>query len=137
MTIQRLEHVGIVVDDLAAAMTFFVELGLKRQGEWQVEGSWVDRVVGPEGVRTESAMVETPDGNGQLELIKFHAPPGRGGDRGSGARASRTSSWASAASTAATRTQSTSSNSGLDYVSCSPYRVPIARIAAAQAAMAD
>jgi catechol 2,3-dioxygenase-like lactoylglutathione lyase family enzyme len=81
MTIQRLEHVGIVVDDLAAATAFFVELGLKLQGEWQVEGGWVDRVVGLEGVGTECAMVETPDGNGPLELIKFHAPPGRGGDR--------------------------------------------------------
>ena len=81
MTIQRLEHVGIVVDDLAAATAFFVELGLKVQGEGLVEGGWVDRVVGLEGVRTESAMVETPDGNGRLELIKFHAPPGRGGDR--------------------------------------------------------
>ena len=77
MTIQRLEHVGIVVDDLAAATAFFIELGLKLQGEWQVEDGWVDRVVGLEGVRTESAMVETPDGHGRLELIKFHAPPGR------------------------------------------------------------
>jgi catechol 2,3-dioxygenase-like lactoylglutathione lyase family enzyme len=81
MTIQRLEHVGIVVDDLAAATAFFVELGLKPQGEGPVEGGWVDRVVGLEGVRAESAMMETPDGHGRLELTKFHAPPGRGGDR--------------------------------------------------------
>jgi catechol 2,3-dioxygenase-like lactoylglutathione lyase family enzyme len=78
MTIQRLEHVGIVVDDLAAATAFFVELGLKLQGEWQVEGGWVDRLVGLEGVRTESAMVETPDGNGRLELIKVPRPAGPG-----------------------------------------------------------
>jgi catechol 2,3-dioxygenase-like lactoylglutathione lyase family enzyme len=81
MTIQRLEHVGIVVDDLAAATAFFVELGLKPQGEGPVEGGWVDRVVGLEGVRAKSAMMETPDGHGRLELTKFHAPPGRGGDR--------------------------------------------------------
>jgi catechol 2,3-dioxygenase-like lactoylglutathione lyase family enzyme len=81
MTIQRMEHVGIVVDDLAAATAFFVELGLKLQGEATVEGGWVDRVVGLEGVRAEIVMVETPDGHGRLELTKFHAPSGRGGDR--------------------------------------------------------
>src|ERR1700728_1694890 len=81
MAIQRMEHVGIVVDGLAAATAFFVELGLKLQGEGLVEGSWVDRVVGLEGVRAEIAMLETPDGHGRLELAKFHAPSGRGGDR--------------------------------------------------------
>ena len=81
MTIQRLENVGIVVDDLAAATTFFVELGLKVLGEGPVEGGWVDRVVGLEGVRVEYAMLETPGGHGRLELTKFHAPSGRGGDR--------------------------------------------------------
>ena len=59
MTIQRMEHVGIVVDDLAAARAFFVELGLALQGEGQVEGGWVDRVVGLEDVRVEYAMLET------------------------------------------------------------------------------
>jgi catechol 2,3-dioxygenase-like lactoylglutathione lyase family enzyme len=73
--------VGIVVDDLAAATAFFVELGLNLQGEGLVEDGWVDRVVGLEGVRVEFAMMGTPDGHGRLELIKFHAPPGRGGDR--------------------------------------------------------
>jgi catechol 2,3-dioxygenase-like lactoylglutathione lyase family enzyme len=81
MAIQRMDHVGIVVDDLPAATAFFVELGLKLQGEWSVEGGWVDRVVGLEGVRAENAMMETPDGHGRLELTKFHAPPGPGGDR--------------------------------------------------------
>jgi catechol 2,3-dioxygenase-like lactoylglutathione lyase family enzyme len=81
MTIQRLENVGIVVDDLAAAMTFFVELGLKVPVEGPVEGGWVDRVVGLEGVRVDVAMLETSDGHGRLELMKFHAPPARGGDR--------------------------------------------------------
>ena len=59
MTIQRMDHVGIVVDDLAAATAFFIELGLELQGEASVEGGWVDRVVGLEGVRAEIAMVET------------------------------------------------------------------------------
>jgi catechol 2,3-dioxygenase-like lactoylglutathione lyase family enzyme len=78
MTIQRMEHVGIVVDDLAAATAFFVELGLKLQGEGSVEGGWVDRVVGLEGVRVEHAMMETPDGHGRLELTKFHSPSVQG-----------------------------------------------------------
>jgi catechol 2,3-dioxygenase-like lactoylglutathione lyase family enzyme len=81
MTIQRMDRVGIVVDDLASAKAFFVELGLKLQGEGSVHGGWVDRVVGLEGVRAEIGMMETPDGHGRLELTKFHAPSGRGGDR--------------------------------------------------------
>ncbi len=81
MTIQRMDHVGIVVDDLAAATAFFVELGLELQGEGPVEGGWVDRVVGLEGVRAEIAMMETPDGHGRLELTQFHAPSSPGGDR--------------------------------------------------------
>jgi catechol 2,3-dioxygenase-like lactoylglutathione lyase family enzyme len=76
-----MDHVGIVVDDLAAATAFFVELGLELQGEASVEGDWVDRVVGLEGVRAEIAMVATPDGHGRLELTKFHAPSGGDGDR--------------------------------------------------------
>jgi catechol 2,3-dioxygenase-like lactoylglutathione lyase family enzyme len=81
MTVQRMDHVGIVVDDLAAATAFFLELGLKLQGEGSVEGDWVDRVVGLDGVRTDMAMLETPDGHGRLELAKFHAPASPGGDR--------------------------------------------------------
>jgi catechol 2,3-dioxygenase-like lactoylglutathione lyase family enzyme len=81
MTIERMDHVGIVVDDLAAATAFFVELGLELQGEASVGGGWVDRVVGLEGVRAEIAMLETPDGHGRVELAKFHAPSGPGGDR--------------------------------------------------------
>jgi catechol 2,3-dioxygenase-like lactoylglutathione lyase family enzyme len=76
-----MDHVGIVVEDLAAATAFFVELGLKLQGESPVQGGWVDRVVGLEGVRAEIAMLETPDGHGRIELAKFHAPPGRAGER--------------------------------------------------------
>jgi catechol 2,3-dioxygenase-like lactoylglutathione lyase family enzyme len=74
MTIQRMEHVGIVVDDLAAATKFFVELGLELQGEVPVEGRWVDRVVGLDGVRADIVMLQTPDGHGRLELTKFHTP---------------------------------------------------------------
>ena len=81
MTIQRMDHVGIVFDDLAAATEFFVELGLELQGEGQVEGRWVDRVVGLDGVRVDFAFLQTPDGHGRLELIKFHSPSTQGGNR--------------------------------------------------------
>jgi catechol 2,3-dioxygenase-like lactoylglutathione lyase family enzyme len=81
MTIQRMDHVGVVVDDLAAATAFFLELGLELQGQGTVEGGWVDRVVGLEGVRAEIAMMATPDGHGRLELTQFHAPSSRAGDR--------------------------------------------------------
>ena len=73
-----MDHVGVVVDDLAAATEFFVQLGLEPQGETSVEGRWVDRVVGLEGVRVETAMVQAPDGHGRLELIKFNSPPAQG-----------------------------------------------------------
>ena len=81
MTIQRMDHVGIVVDDLAAATEFFVELGLEPQGEGVVEGRWVDRVVGLEGVRVNVAFMQTPDGNRRLELIEFHSPSNKGDNR--------------------------------------------------------
>nr|WP_253894875.1 VOC family protein [Corallococcus exercitus] len=74
MTLRRMDHVGIVVDDLAAAVAFFVELGLELEGEAPVEGRWVDRVVGLDGVRADIAMMRTPDGHGRLELTKFHKP---------------------------------------------------------------
>lgn len=81
MKVLRLEHVGIVVDDLAAATEFFLQLGLGLQGQASVEGRWVDRVVGLDGVRAEVAMLQTPDGHGRLELTKYHTPPAQGGDR--------------------------------------------------------
>ena len=81
MTIQRMDHVGIVVDDLPAAIEFFVELGLELEGEGAVEGRSVDRVVGLDGVRAEIAMLQTPDGHGRLELSKFHSPPTQGDNR--------------------------------------------------------
>ncbi|MFC5721012.1 VOC family protein [Streptomyces gamaensis] len=87
MTIQRMDHVGIVVDDLAAATAFFVGLGLEVQGEAPVEGRWVDRVVGLDGVRAQIVVVQTPDGHGRLELTKFHAPASRSGDRNAPANA--------------------------------------------------
>jgi catechol 2,3-dioxygenase-like lactoylglutathione lyase family enzyme len=74
MTIQRMDNVGIVVDDLAAAIAFFRELGLELEGEATVEGPSVDRLVGLDGVRCDVAMVRTPDGHGRLELMKFHTP---------------------------------------------------------------
>ena len=80
MAIQRMDHVGINVGDLAAAVEFFVALGLELEGEAQVEGASVDRVVGLEGVRTDIAMLRTPDGHAKLELVKFHSPPARDGD---------------------------------------------------------
>jgi catechol 2,3-dioxygenase-like lactoylglutathione lyase family enzyme len=75
-----MDHVGIVVDDLASATEFFVELGLEPQGDGSVEGRWVDRIVGLEGVQVDFAMMQTPDGNGRLELVKFHSPSSQGGD---------------------------------------------------------
>jgi catechol 2,3-dioxygenase-like lactoylglutathione lyase family enzyme len=72
--IERMDNVGIVVDDLKAAIAFFVELGLELEGEATVEGPSVDRVVGLDGVRSDIAMLRTPDGHGRVELSKFHAP---------------------------------------------------------------
>jgi catechol 2,3-dioxygenase-like lactoylglutathione lyase family enzyme len=68
------------VDDLAAATEFFVQLGQELEGEAPVEGRWVDRVVGLEGVRSQIAMLRTPDGHGRIELSKFHAPSSDQGD---------------------------------------------------------
>jgi len=74
MTLLRMDNVLIVVDDLKAAIAFFAELGLELEGETTVEGQWVDRVVGLDGVRSDIAMMRTPDGHGWLELAKFHTP---------------------------------------------------------------
>jgi catechol 2,3-dioxygenase-like lactoylglutathione lyase family enzyme len=74
MALQRMDHVGVVVDDLEAAVAFFVELGMELVGEAPVEGRWVDRVVALDDVRVDVAFVRTPDGHGQLELTKFHNP---------------------------------------------------------------
>jgi len=74
MTIKRLDHVSVVVDDLAAAITFFTTLGMEREEEMPVEGPWVDRVNGLERVQVDIVMMRTPDGHGRLELTKFRHP---------------------------------------------------------------
>lgn len=88
MAIKKLEHVGIVVNDLAAAVEFFVELGLELRGKGQVEGSWVERIIALDEVKAELAMLRTPDGHGEIELVKFHSPPTQGGDPQAPANAS-------------------------------------------------
>ena len=75
MTVKRMDNVLVVVEDLEAAKAFFVELGLELEGETQVEGPWVDDVVGLDGVRADIAMLRTPDGHGRVELSRFHTPP--------------------------------------------------------------
>ena len=76
MTVQRMDNILIVVDDLEAAIAFFSELGMELVGETTtVEGEWVDRIVGLDGVRSDIATMRTPDGHGRIELDKFHAPP--------------------------------------------------------------
>jgi catechol 2,3-dioxygenase-like lactoylglutathione lyase family enzyme len=74
MTIKRLDHVSVVVDDLAAAIAFFTALGMTIEGEAAVEGQWVDRVNRLEGVQVDIVMMQTPDGHGRLELTKFRNP---------------------------------------------------------------
>jgi catechol 2,3-dioxygenase-like lactoylglutathione lyase family enzyme len=74
MTIKRLDHISVVVDDLAAAIAFFSELGLELEGEAAVEGEWVDRVNGLESAQVDIVMMRTTDGHGRLELTKFRNP---------------------------------------------------------------
>ena len=74
MAIQRMDHVSVVVDDLEAAKSFFVGLGMELEGEAPIEGLGVDRVNALDGVRVDIAMMRTPDGHGGIELAKFHTP---------------------------------------------------------------
>ena len=74
VTISRMDHVGVVVEDLAAAVAFFVELGLELEGEATVGGQWADQLIGLDGVRADIAMVRTPDGHSRVELSTFHSP---------------------------------------------------------------
>ena len=74
MTIKRLDHVSVVVDDLAAAIAFFTALGMTIEGEMPIEGPWVDRVNGLDQVQVDIVMMRTPDGHGRLELTKFRHP---------------------------------------------------------------
>src|SRR3954453_15901642 len=75
MTLQRMDNVLIVVDDLEAATAFFAELGMELDGETTVEGPWVDRTIGLNDVRADITMMRTPDGHGRVELTRFHTPP--------------------------------------------------------------
>ena len=75
MTVQRLDNVGIVVDDLPATIAFFRELGLELEGQATIDGEWAGRVTGLGDQRVEIAMMRTPDGHSRLELSRFLAPP--------------------------------------------------------------
>src|SRR5690348_13350391 len=75
MTVQRMDNVGIVVDDLPATVAFFRELGLELEGQAVVEGEWSGRVTGLRDQRVEIATMRTPDGHGRLELSRFLEPP--------------------------------------------------------------
>ena len=74
MAVQRMDHVGVVVEDLTAAIAFFVELGLELEGEASVEGEWADRLIGLDGVKTDIAMLRTPDGRSRVEVSAFRNP---------------------------------------------------------------
>ncbi len=75
MTVKRMDNVGIVVEDLDAAVEFFTELGLELEGRAPIEGPWADGVTGLQNQRVEVAMMRTPDGHGRVELSRFLAPP--------------------------------------------------------------
>jgi catechol 2,3-dioxygenase-like lactoylglutathione lyase family enzyme len=74
MTILRMDNVAIVVEDLDGAIAFFSELGLEVEGRAEIEGAFADQTVGIDGIRSEIAMMRTPDGHGRLELTKYHRP---------------------------------------------------------------
>ncbi len=74
MSVKRMDNVGIVVEDLDAAIEFFTELGLELEGRAPIEGDWADGVTGLRDMRVEIAMMRTPDGHGRLELSRFLAP---------------------------------------------------------------
>ena len=74
MTVHRMDHAGVVVEDLPAAIAFFVALGLELEGEATVEGEWVDQLIGLDGVRADLAFLRTPDGHGRVEVSTFLTP---------------------------------------------------------------
>lgn len=74
MTVIRMDHAGYVVEDLQAAIAFFVELGLELEGEATVEGAWVDQLIGLEDAKADLAMLRTPDGRSRIELSTFQRP---------------------------------------------------------------
>ena len=75
MAVKRMDNVGIVVEDLSAAIEFFRELGLDLEGQATIEGEWAGRVTGLGNQRVEIAMMRTPDGHSRLELSRFLIPP--------------------------------------------------------------
>ncbi|MEU0540201.1 VOC family protein [Nocardia sp. NPDC005978] len=79
MTVRRLDHAGFIVDDLAAAVAFFLELGLELEGEATVGGPWADELLGLDGVSADIAVVRTPDGQARVELSTFRTPANRPG----------------------------------------------------------
>ena len=74
MTVHRLDHVGYVVEDLAAAVAFFTELGLELEGETTVEGEFPDKLTALDGVKADMAFLRTPDGIGRVEISSFRSP---------------------------------------------------------------
>lgn len=79
MKINRIDHIGIIVNDLPAAKAFFLDLGLELMGEAKVEGAWVERIIGLQDVKEDVAMLRTPDGEANIELVKFHTPTDENG----------------------------------------------------------
>jgi catechol 2,3-dioxygenase-like lactoylglutathione lyase family enzyme len=75
MTVKRMDNVGIVLESLDAAISFFAELGLELEGRATIEGEWAGRVTGLRDQRVEIAMMRTPDGHSRLELSRFLTPP--------------------------------------------------------------
>jgi len=75
MSVQRMDNVGVVVDDLEVTIEFFRELGLELEGQGTVEGEWAGRVTGLRNQRVEIAMMRTPDGHSRLEISRFLTPP--------------------------------------------------------------
>ena len=74
MTIKRIDHISVVVEDLDAAIAFFTALGMSVEGKARIEGPWVDRMNALEGIEVDIVMMRTPDGHGRLELTRFLAP---------------------------------------------------------------
>ncbi|MFN0302932.1 MAG: VOC family protein [Burkholderiales bacterium] len=74
MKVMRMDNVGIVVNDIDAAIGFFTELGLTLEGRMPIDGEWAGRVTGVRGQRVEIAMMRTPDGHSRIELSRFNAP---------------------------------------------------------------
>ena len=75
MTVKRMDNIGIVVEDIDAAIAFFTELGLELEGRAPIEGEWAEGVTGLRDIRVEIAMLRTPDGHSRIELSRFLAPP--------------------------------------------------------------